>query len=232
MTKKAIVVCSGGLDSTVLLQDCLNKLSDVSVISFKYGSKHNRFELKKSEQICKILKVKRQVIDLTNIFENLNSTLLIGGGKIPKGHYNDENMKQTVISFRNGIFLSIGVAIADNIGADTIFYGAHFGDHTIYPDCRKKFVDAMNEASKLGTYNKVKIMAPFWKKSKGDIVKLGKKLGVNFSMTHTCYSPKTDGRPCGKCGSCNERVFAFVENKIQDPLYSENRWNKILESIK
>lgn len=610
MTKKAVVIFSSGLDSSTLLYDCLDKFSDVSAISFQYGSKHNRFELKKAKQTCIKLKVEHQVIDLRKIFIHLNSALLIGGDKIPQGHYEDKNMKQTVIPFRNGIFLSTAVAVADNIKADTVFYGAHAGDHclkqgtkiltnigyinienlksgqeifsynvkkqlveidkvnklvkknipkkiieiktingeiiqttdehkfyklklkgfdskkgwekeiiktevknlnkndyllqikynqekqkkvdvidfikkelsnynliidkekiyikqkfhnltsinkdiniedliqilawyitegwtgekvkksdsgfqsgisqsakhnliyteeiyellkkitgqvkcnynlfndevnevtynisgtlsalfqkygyksrekkltdnlfqllvnhsylrnifletlikgdghknkftgageiyqyisfsqellnqimflaqisnfkigrskhnltlslstrktratefnnlyitkikeikeinndknvydievnnnhnffagengsilvsnSIYPDCRKKFINAMNEATKLGTYNKVKVIAPFWKKDKAQIVKLGTKLGVDFKMTHTCYSPKTNGNPCGLCGSCNERIFSFVKNNLKDPLYSDKQWKEILLTIK
>ena len=225
---KKICIVSGGMDSITLLHDIVNQFGnkDILAISFDYGSKHSKFELAKAVLNCKKLKVEHKIINLRKVFSNLNSALLKGGKKIPEGYYANKNMKQTVIPFRNGILLSIAVAIADNEKANTVFYGAHAGDHDIYPDCRKEFVDAINQTATLGTYNKVKIKAPYWNIDKVGIIKKGIKLKVDYSQTHTCYSPDKKGKSCGKCGSCVERTLAFIANDLQDPIYTKQEWEK------
>ena len=133
------------------------------------------------------------------------------------GHYAGENMKNTVVPNRNMILISIAAAYAmGKADADALYYGAHSGDHTIYPDCRPEFIQHLSETVKLADWNPVTLEAPFSDIDKGDIVKIGLKLGVDFSLTHTCYNGT---RPaCGVCGSCNERLEAFEKNNTTDPV--------------
>jgi 7-cyano-7-deazaguanine synthase len=168
---------------------------------------------------CKKLGVSHQIVDVRGVFKNFKSALLNkrDSEKIPEGHYESSNMKKTVVPFRNGILLSIAAGFAESNSAKILYYGAHAGDHMIYPDCRKEFVDAMSKAFELGTMNKVVVRAPYRKDNKITILRKGLKLGVDYSKTWTCYSP-FGNKSCGKCGSCQERLEAFRLNKIEDPL--------------
>jgi 7-cyano-7-deazaguanine synthase len=174
---------------------------------------------------CFNLRVSHKILDLKNVFTNFKSSLLNhkDSEKIPEGHYEDNNMKSTVVPFRNGILLSLAVGIAESYGIDKVYYGAHGGDHAIYPDCRPEFLEAIRQASNLGTYINVKILAPYIKMNKISILKKGIKLGVDYKNTHTCYCPNNQGQSCGKCGSCQERLEAFNKNKIKDPLEYYNK---------
>lgn len=233
---KALIILSGGLDSTTLLYDLLNEYhqDEILALSFNYGSKHNEYELAQATKTCKELRINHTILDLKSLFDNLDSALLDHDNSeaIPEGHYADENMKKTVVPFRNGILLSIAVGIAESRNIPNVYFGAHAGDHAIYPDCRKVFIKAVSKCSQLGTYNKIKISAPYKNLDKIDIVERGKKLGVNYSMTWTCYNPTKDGLPCGKCGSCVERTEAFFKNQLSDPLYNEVGWNNAIEYLK
>lgn len=135
---------------------------------------------------------------------------------VPEGNYADENMKQTVVPNRNMVLLSIAAAYAIGIKANHLFYGAHAGDHTIYPDCRPAFVSAMTTAFHLCDWSDIILDVPYLHMTKGDIVKRGMSLNVDYSMTWTCY--KGGEKPCGKCGSCDERLAAFREAGIKDPV--------------
>lgn len=226
MKKEAIIIISGGMDSVTLLYDIADKYihDNILVISFNYGSRHNASEIPMAMYHCAKLNIDHKIIDMVQIFSNFNSALLDKNDseKIPEGHYEQENMKKTVVPFRNGIMLSIATGVAETVGASKIYYGAHGGDHAIYPDCRLEFIKAINNAARLGTYNKVKILAPYSDINKIGILKIGKKLKVDYSKTHTCYNP-LDGKSCGKCGSCQERLGAFKANKIKDPLSYKTR---------
>jgi len=219
--KKAIIIVSGGMDSVTLLYDVVKKhgKKNISAISFKYGSKHMNREIPMAEYNCKKLGVKHQVVNVKEVFKNFNSALLNkkDSEAIPQGHYASSNMKKTVVPFRNGILLSIAAGFAETNDAKIIYYGAHAGDHTIYEDCRKEFVDAISEAIKQGTSNKIVIRAPYWNMNKKGIIKRGVKLGVDYSKTWTCYDPRRK-KACGRCGSCHERLEAFKLNKMTDPL--------------
>jgi 7-cyano-7-deazaguanine synthase len=227
---KALIILSGGLDSTTLLYDIVNQYGaeNVVALSFNYGSKHNAQELAKALKSCTQLSVKHEIISLQEVFRLFNSALLEGGEEVPKGHYEEENMKKTVVPFRNGILLSLAVGYAESQGIDKVFYGAHSGDHAIYPDCREEFIKAISSAAKTGTYNEVQIIAPYTNMNKISILEKGQELGVDYSNTWTCYDPQ-DGKPCGKCGSCTERTEAFVENFLVDPLYDLNGWEEAKE---
>jgi len=220
---KKIIIASGGLDSTTLLYDLLktNPKKDVIALSFDYGSNHARKELTAINKTCKKLGVKHHVINLKKVFKDFKSSLL--GGEIPEGHYKEDNMKSTVVPFRNGILLSIAVGYAESVDADCVYYGAHAGDHTIYPDTTIEFISAMNNAAHTGTWEGIKILAPYANLTKSDILDIGLKLGVDYSLTWTCY--KGQRLPCGKCGACIERNEAFYNKHKIDPLYKNiNKW--------
>ena len=218
---KRVIIVSGGMDSITLLHDIVKTFGNENVIaiSFLYGSKHMEKEIPMAKYNCKKLKVKHYIVDLKDAFKSFKSALLNkkDSEKIPQGHYEDKNMIKTVVPFRNGILLSIAAGIAESEGAKMIYYGAHSGDHAIYPDCRQEFVDAISDAIKKGTYGKIQIKAPYENISKIGILKRGLKLGVDYSKTWTCYDPQ-NGKACGKCGACQERLEAFEKNNAIDPL--------------
>lgn len=208
---KILLIASGGLDSTVLYYYLKSKYQQVDICNFSYGSKHNKIE---RERLKKNIDTKIYYIDIDLSF--LNSSLLKGGIDIPEGHYAQENMKSTVVPFRNGIMLSYAIAIADNYKYDAVALGNHTGDHFIYPDCRTEFINGISQAAEQGTFNKIKIISPFNDISKTGITKIGKELGIEKIMfnTWTCYKGKK--KHCGVCGACNERKEAFKENNIKD----------------
>ena len=220
--KKGIIILSGGLDSTVLLHDIVAKKKyDIEAISFEYGQKHSR-EIECAAWQAKKVGVPHSIIQLPFINEVFSSALLQSGKSIPHGHYESETMKETVVPNRNMILLSIAAGVAISKKRNTIFYGAHSGDHAIYPDCREDFVHAMQRVFLLCDWEKIELEVPFLHLKKDDIVKKGKELQVDFSHTWTCY---TGGEmPCEKCGSCVERAEAFAKNNLFDPLLQKNEY--------
>lgn len=213
--KKALVVFSGGLDSTVALYWAMNNYELVETVSFNYGSKHNEQEHAHALKTCEKLGVKNTCIDLDFMNQYFKSDLLKSGGEIPEGAYNADNMSSTVVPFRNGIMLSIAAGLAESRSLDVLVLGNHSGDHTIYPDCRPEFIAGITEAIFQGTCNNVEVVSPFCNITKTDIVKLGKELGVDFALTYSCY--KGGELHCGKCGTCQERIEAFQEAGVKDP---------------
>lgn len=203
--KDGLIILSGGMDSTTLLYDNINIIG--LAISFNYGSKHNSKEIPFAKYHCAKLNVKHIEIPLLFINEYFESSLLKTGNEIPKGHYEDENMKSTVVPFRNGIMLSVATGIAESNNMKRVLIGNHHGDHAIYPDCRKNFIDSMDKAMSFGTYNNIKIFAPYTLIDKRGIALIGKKLKIDYSRTWTCYEGKE--KHCGKCGSCVERKEAL-----------------------
>lgn len=218
--QRAIVVFSGGMDSATALWWALSKFREVGAVSFEYGAKHNARELAAAAAICKKLSVPQTVIPLDFIGRNFHSSLLKTGGTIPEGNYNEENMASTVVPFRNGIMLAAAAGLAEDSGFSAIILGNHTGDHAIYPDCRPEFIDGMANAIEAGTGGKVKLLSPFCRMTKGEIAALGAKLGVNFSLTWSCYNGRD--RHCGKCGTCRERREAFREAGLTDPTVYED----------
>jgi 7-cyano-7-deazaguanine synthase len=218
MGNDVIAICSGGLDSTVLYFHLKSLGNNVIPLNFSYGSKHNKIERKAAEKIFgkELLKID---IDLSF----LNSSLIKKDMIIPEGHYESENMKSTVVPFRNGIMLSYAVAMAENEKINRVAIGAHSGDHFIYPDCRPEFIENFAFSSKLGTSNQVSVIAPFVSMSKANVVKIGKDLGIVDILfsTWTCY--KGLDIHCGKCGSCIERIESFEKNEIED----RTRYNNV-----
>lgn len=213
--KDKIILLSGGMDSTTLLYQYKNDIK--LAISFNYGSKHNKKELEMAKINCDKLNIKHIVIDLDFISKYFKSDLLISGGDIPEGHYEDQNMKSTVVPFRNGIMLSIVAGIAESNNIKTILIANHKGDHAIYPDCRQDFIISMDEAIKKGTYNNISILAPYTDISKRDIALLGKDSNIDYELTWSCY--KGQDIHCGKCGTCVERkeaLYGFDPTKYKN----------------
>lgn len=202
---KAVLIYSGGLDSTTLLYEYKDSIA--LAVSFDYGSKHNARELEYAALNCKKLGIKHLVIPLGFIGKYFKSDLLLSGGDIPEGSYADENMKSTVVPFRNGIMLSIAAGLAESYELDAIMLANHSGDHAIYPDCRPEFIAGMAEAVRAGTYNGVKLVSPYCNITKRDIALRGRELGVDYNLTYSCY--KGGEKHCGKCGTCVERKEAL-----------------------
>lgn len=210
---KLLVVLSGGMDSTTLLYDSvMNTKMGVEAISFDYGSKHNHKELRDAKFHCDKLRINHKVFKLD--FSGFKSHLLKNDLEIPEGHYEDANMKKTVVPFRNAIMLSYAVGYAQSNGINLVGLGNHFGDHAIYPDCRKAFIDSFNQAVLHGTDKEVELYAPFTKMRKEDIVKIGSNINVEYDMTWSCY--KGGEFHCGKCGTCVERKEAFNRAGVED----------------
>lgn len=201
--KDSIILLSGGMDSTTLLNEYKDRIK--YAISFNYGSKHNEIELRYATLNCKKLNINHIIINLDFIKEYFSSSLL--KGDIPEGHYEDETMKSTVVPFRNGIMLSIVAGIAESNNCKFILIANHHGDHAIYPDCREDFINYFNNAIKSGTYNEIEIIAPYTLITKRDIALKGEELGIDYTLTYSCYNG--GGFHCGKCGSCVERKEAL-----------------------
>ncbi len=216
--KDSVIIVSGGMDSITLLYD---KKEEIALaVTFDYGSNHNAKEITWAKVHCERLKIKHIVIKLDFMHKYFTSSLLEGADAIPEGHYADENMKSTVVPFRNGIMLSIAAGIAESNGLKKVLIANHGGDHTIYPDCRPAFIKAMNEATENGTYVNVSICAPYTNITKADIARIGKRLGIDYSETWSCY--KGGEKHCGKCGTCIERKEALALASIDDKTEYEN----------
>ncbi len=210
--KNSVIIVSGGMDSITLLY---NHKDEIALgISFDYGSNHNAREIPFAKMHCERLGIKHITINLDFMHQYFKSSLLDGAEAIPEGHYADDNMKSTVVPFRNGIMLSIAIGIAESNNLDQVFIANHGGDHTIYPDCRPEFINAIDAAATAGTYNNVKVVAPYTKITKSDIARIGKKLGIDYTETWSCY--KGGEVHCGKCGTCVERKEALAEAGIED----------------
>ena len=184
--QKAVVILSGGMDSTTLLYDAINQGFEVYALSFNYNQKHKK-ELDVAKMTCESLGVPHKIMDLSILNELAPSSLTRDDWEVPEGHYADENMKQTVVPNRNMVMLSLATSYTIGIDATMLFYGAHSGDHDIYQDCRAEFVEQLSKTIQLCDWNPVTLEAPYLEIDKGDIVIKGKELGVDYSLTWTCY---------------------------------------------
>lgn len=212
---KVVVLVSGGMDSVTALHAAAREHEVVAGLSFDYGSKHNARELPFAAQHCARLGVAHEIVVLDFMDRLFKSDLLRSGGEIPEGHYEAENMRRTVVPFRNGILLSIAAGYAESVGAEGLVIAAHSGDHAIYPDCRETFMAPMGEAIRQGTYAGIEVLRPFIHERKEGIVAIGAQLGLSYADTWSCY--KGDERHCGKCGTCVERREAFALAGVEDP---------------
>jgi len=216
--KDSVIIVSGGLDSITLLHDKAETIA--LAISFDYGQNHSKKELPYAEYHCQKLGIPHITIPLTFMHQYFKSSLLEGAEAIPEGHYEEENMKSTVVPFRNGIMLAIATGIAESHELKRVYIANHGGDHTIYPDCRPEFIDAMDKATSAGTFVDVRVEAPYTNISKTDIVRRGTALGIDYAKTWSCY--KGSEMHCGKCGTCVERKEAFADAGVKDPTEYEN----------
>lgn len=210
--KDSVIILSGGMDSVTLLHECKDSIA--MAVTFDYGSNHNAREIECARLHASSLSIPHIVIPLSFMKEYFKSSLLSGAGEIPEGNYDDDNMKSTVVPFRNGIMLSIACGLAESNGLKYVLIANHGGDHAIYPDCRPEFISAMSDAMKFGTYPGIEIHAPFTNLTKGEIALIGKKLGIDYATTYSCY--KGGERHCGVCGTCSERKEALAFANIED----------------
>lgn len=211
--RDSVIIYSGGLDSTTLLYEERDRVA--LAVTFDYGSNHAAREIACARHHCKQLGIEHLVIELGFMGRYFHSSLLSGGDAIPSGNYDEENMKSTVVPFRNGIMLSIACGLAESRGLKRVLIANHGGDHAIYPDCRPSFINAMDAAMRAGTYVNVEIAAPYTHLTKADIVRRGTQLGVDYGETYSCY--RGGEHHCGTCGTCSERREAFREAGIPDP---------------
>jgi 7-cyano-7-deazaguanine synthase len=212
---RVIVVLSGGLDSTVLMHHLRDRGDEVHALSIHYGQRHAK-ELEHAARAAKALGVTHEVADLSSLRRLLaGSALTSPDVPVPEGHYEDESMKATVVPNRNMLLLSVAAGFAISRQAEGVAYGAHAGDHAIYPDCRPEFVSRMAEALMLVDWEPLQLFAPFVRMTKADIVREGARLRVPLGDTWSCY--KGGAFHCGKCGTCVERKEAFVLAGVADP---------------
>ena len=212
---KAVVLFSGGLDSTVLVQQLIHDQASVRLLSINYGQRHKK-ELSHSSRIATSMNLPHRILDLPDLAELLSgSSLTDSSVELPEGHYAEESMKSTVVPNRNMILLAMAAGYALSIDFDTVAYAAHAGDHTIYPDCRPVFADAMQNALQLADWKDLRLHRPFVNLTKAELVRIGAKLGAPLHLTWSCYAGEE--LHCGKCGTCVERKEAFEVAKITDP---------------
>ena len=250
MAKNVVVSLSGGMDSSTLLLRCLSEYDNVTALSFDYGQKH-RVELERAQSLVDYLNtngqnIKYQVIKLDGLVNLLNSALVTGGDDVPEGHYEEDNMKATVVPNRNKIFASITQAVALSAananGNDTdIALGIHAGDHAIYPDCRQEFRDADDAAFRIGNWeaDKVGYFTPYLETDKLGILKDGQKLvdelGIKFNevykRTNTSYKPFPSGNSDYKSASSVERIEAFINLGVDDPVQYEDETGEVEYSV-
>lgn len=210
--RTALIIVSGGMDSVTMLYDYQSEIA--LALSFDYGSKHNERELPLARMHAERLGIEHLTVPLDFIKNYFKSDLLVSGGEIPTGTYNEENMASTVVPFRNGIMLAIAAGLAESRELDRIFIANHFGDHSIYPDCRASFVEPMAMAIEAGTKEGISLEAPYTGISKTDIAQIGKRLQLNYAETWSCYNGYDE--QCGCCSTCLERREALREAQIQD----------------
>lgn len=217
-----VVLLSGGMDSATLLAEAVRVFDKVRTLTLNYNQRHKR-EIESAKQVAEFYKVPHTVVDVSSINNLLQgSSLTSSSVSVPKGHYEEESMKATVVPGRNTVLLSIAAGHAASLGFSHISFAAHAGDHAIYPDCRPVYVDAMRRVLTYFHYAPVQIWAPFLEFTKIDLVREGLKIGVPFNLTWTCYEGGEEA--CGKCGSCTERIEAFVMNKTADPIPYVGGW--------
>lgn len=217
MTRDSIIVLSGGMDSVTLLHEMKERIA--MAVTFDYGSNHNAREIACAGRQCQSLGIPHIVIPLSFMGEYFKSSLLSGADDIPEGSYADDNMRSTVVPFRNGIMLAVACGLAESNGLKHVMLANHGGDHAVYPDCRPEFVNAMSGAMSAGTYDGVSIIAPYTNITKGEIACIGKRLGVDYTDTYSCY--KGGEKHCGRCGTCVERREAMLYAGIDDPTQYE-----------
>ncbi|TVP60138.1 MAG: 7-cyano-7-deazaguanine synthase QueC [Halomonadaceae bacterium] len=220
MSNPLVVIYSGGMDSFTLLHEALQTGRPVHALSFHYGQRHAR-ELHCAEAVCLSLGVPHQVADIRAITPLLQGSALTGDLAVPEGGYQSATMQDTVVPNRNMVLLSLAIGHAVTLKADAVWYGAHGGDHAIYPDCRPAFVAAMDAVSRVANYDPVAVEAPYLHLSKQQILAKGLAMGLDYQHTWTCYNGRD--KACGRCSACHERLQAFAGEGVSDPLPYEEQ---------
>ncbi|MDM7860013.1 7-cyano-7-deazaguanine synthase QueC [Alteromonas sp. ASW11-36] len=218
-TQRAVVVYSGGMDSYTVLHKALAENKEIFAVTFNYGQRHAK-EVDVAASVCKDLGIVHKVVDISSINQLIGGSALTDEIDVPEGHYEEPSMQQTVVPNRNMILLSLAVGYAVSLNANKVYYGAHSGDHAIYPDCRPEFVEKMNTVCQVANYEPVEIVTPYLHNSKIEILTDGLTMGLDYAQTWTCYNGRE--KACGKCGACQERLEAFAENGVTDPLDYES----------
>jgi 7-cyano-7-deazaguanine synthase len=218
MSQKVVVIFSGGMDSFTVLNLATKQGLEVFALSFNYGQRHKK-ELDYAAHACEVLSVPHKIVDISAINQLIGGSSLTSDIDVAEGHYEENSMKSTVVPNRNMILLSMAVGYAVSIDANKVYYGAHSGDHAIYPDCRPEFVHKMNDVCAIANYEAVEIVTPYLDVSKTAILTAGLEMGLDYNQTWTCYNGRE--KACGKCGACQERLQAFAENGESDPLNYE-----------
>lgn len=218
--QRAVIIYSGGMDSFTLLHKILkeDKLK-LFPLCIDYGQKHSK-EILSARRVCDRLRLPLKVLDLQHINQLFLSSSLTGDQHIPEGTYNEANMRSTVVPNRNMILLSLAIGYAADLGAQRVYYGAHSGDHALYPDCRPAFVQAMNNVARIANYEPISLEVPFLNFTKGQILSEGIAMELNYQDTWTCYNGRS--KACGRCGACQERLEAFAANNAVDPIEYES----------
>lgn len=225
MQNRALVIASGGIDSSTLIAYILNQGYQLEVLTFLYGQR-NIFEVQKLQEFLQDYSIQGHKILRLNL-QDIGGSALTSNINVPKNSYNPnssiDDIPVTYVPARNTIFLSYALAVAEVKEINNIFFGAHIVDYSNYPDCRPEYIKAFEKMANLGTSlgaqgKKISIKAPFVKMSKTEIVKLGNKLKVDYSKTISCYDPDPHGRSCGRCDACIIRLKAFDENNLKDPI--------------
>lgn len=206
------------MDSVTMLYEYADRIA--LAVNFSYGSNHNEREAACARWHCRKLGIELVEIDMSFIGENFHSSLLEGAEAIPEGDYDFDNMKSTVVPFRNGIMLAAAAGLAESRGLAHVMIANHSGDHALYPDCRNSFIEAMSKAISAGTYDGITVFAPYTQLDKAEIARHGKRLGIDYRQTYSCY--KGGEKHCGVCGTCRERKAALAEAGIEDLTEYEN----------
>ncbi|MBB3182763.1 7-cyano-7-deazaguanine synthase [Halomonas fontilapidosi] len=228
-TPATVVIYSGGMDSYTVLHRALRERREVHALSFDYGQRHAR-ELEVAARVCRKLGVPHQVVDIRAIHGLINASALTDARReLPEGDYAEGTLTATVVPNRNMILLSLAIAKAVNIGAGRVDYGAHGGDHVLYPDCRPAFVEAMNAVAGIANFQAVEIHTPYLHAGKAEILAEGLAMGLDYADTWTCY--RGEELACGRCGSCRERLAAFAANDTTDPLDYLQRPTDSIDSL-
>lgn len=218
MKEKVVVIYSGGMDSFTVLHKAIEEGKEVYPLTFNYGQRHSK-EIDYAANVCASLNVPHKVVDISAISQLMAGSSLTSDIDIPQGHYEEDSMKSTMVPNRNMVLLSMAIAYAVSLDARAVYYGAHSGDHAIYPDCRPEFVEKMNDVSQIANYDPVDIVSPYIKDSKIGILRDGLRMGLDYGQSWTCYNGRE--KACGVCGSCQERLEAFELNGVNDPLSYE-----------
>ncbi len=229
--KRAVVLLSGGMDSAVTAAAARAEGYEIFSLTIDYGQRHRR-EIRFAGKIARAMKVKEHLLIKVDL-KKFGGSALVGKGKVPKGRNEKaigRGIPPTYVPARNTVFLSLALAWAEAVSADAIFIGVNAVDFSGYPDCRRDFIKAFERTARLATKagrqgKGPRIKTPLLKLTKAQIVRKGLKLGVDFSLTHTCYDPLPDGRPCGKCDACVLRRKGFRGAGVSDPLMMHKKKN-------